>query len=785
MGNFMKHIHPLLRRERRQGLSDDSNYAVLNALDNVLNEAEKDTIKSKIQSSLETATGEYLDHWGDWFGIYRAEGEDDEHYREHIIRHTLLPRGTIQSIIDAIKWFLDDNDANIEIYEPWKNIFYTNKSLLNGEDHLMGYYYRFAIIDITIDRPFPPEIRDIIWAFKPAGVLFYVGYDSGLDITAEWVESPYENMTVHNTQELDRLTGVGVNIKGNMKANDINEEEEVKNIFHTNRSSLNGTDVLAGAFDHNRDYIHLYSESIGGRNFFDKSDAEITASREFVNDVRWDMAPIIDKHGLDQWYTISFDIKSKVAGDVRVYAQNGSGAKYRIGVKDVQVTSEYQRFSTTFKPTKQNDTETRALLAFYGTYDTGRIPVVRNVKFELGNKATPWVPSPTDLSLPDDMSITTHMFPIVDNTTLQDIKANTLERNNVSYNAISNKDSLTDRVDVYSGNIYMVYNVRGFIVAKYKKEYEALKGKNPDVVNKKDYADFLKEPTLSISLSSLATTAKPTTAKVNLVDFTTGKRHTIRTYKLTQTQVSENIDLASLVDYINSEGLVVVEISMSNTESTVVDIDYVNLTFKNVIASGYGMSMNLSASNKTEIEIPKFKAWSWSADGTDRFTTKYPRENLASSKHNGTVSKPSDYWFVTIAEAKTQTGFIWKPDTEYTIVMRGRVLEQGSILRWYVQHPPSYDLNQYDGIKSLTSSTVKKTFRTPKWDKSEPASLSIYNYTKTGGVQLDWIMVIEGTVSQDIYTPSPKDDFDNAYPKYVGFSDKDSSDHKDYIWRPV
>lgn len=453
----MKHIHPLLRRERRQGLSDDSNYAVLNALDNVLNETEKDTIKSKIQSSLETATGEYLDHWGDWFGIYRAEGEDDEHYREHIIRHTLLPRGTIQSIIDAIKWFLDDNDANIEIYEPWKNIFYTNKSLLNGEDHLMGYYYRFAIIDITIDRPFPPEIRDIIWAFKPAGVLFYVGYDSGLDITAEWVESPYENMTVHNTQELDRLTGVGVNIKGNMKANDINEEKEVKNIFHTNRSNLNGTDVLAGAFDHNRDYIHLYG--------------------------------------------------------------------------------------TALKPITLTDTSSLATIK-----------------------------------------------------TLID------ERNNVSYNAISNKDSLTDRVDVSSGNIYMVYNVRGFIVAKYKKEYEALKGKNPDVVNKKDYADFLKEPTLSISLNSLATTAKPTTAKVNLVDFTTGKRHTIRTYKITQTQVSENIDLASLVDYINSEGLVVVEISMSNTESTVVDIDYVNLTFKNVIASGYGMALNLSVRSETKVE---------------------------------------------------------------------------------------------------------------------------------------------------------------------------------------
>lgn len=620
----MKHIHPLLRRERRQGLSDDSNYAVLNALDNVLNEAEKDTIKSKIQSSLETATGEYLDHWGDWFGIYRAEGEDDEHYREHIIRHTLLPRGTIQSIIDAIKWFLDDNDANIEIYEPWKNIFYTNKSLLNGEDHLMGYYYRFAIIDITIDRPFPPEIRDIIWAFKPAGVLFYVGYDSGLDITAEWVESPYENMTVHNTQELDRLTGVGVNIKGNMKANDINEEKEVKNIFHTNRSNLNGTDVLAGAFDHNRDYIHLYG--------------------------------------------------------------------------------------TALKPIALTDTSSLATIK-----------------------------------------------------TLID------ERNNVSYNAISNKDSLTDRVDVSSGNIYMVYNVRGFIVAKYKKEYEALKGENPDVVNKKDYADFLKEPTLSISLSSLATTAKPTTAKVNLVDFTTGKRHTIRTYKLTQTQVSENIDLSSLVDYINSEGLVVVEISMSNTESTVVDIDYVNLTFKNVIASGYGMAMNLSASNKTEVEVPKFKAWSWSADGTDRFTTKYPNENLivGGFELGGLIwDSGIDYE----ASNRIKTGFLKvNPNTEYTIGLKG----QRS-----VAHVFQYDKHENVVTDTMYHATKRNLFTTEENTK-------FVRILQTDFTDLNAEYKLELGDKNTPYTPSPKDDPINAVPQYVGFSDKDSSDPKDYIWRPV
>lgn len=288
MGNFKKHIHPLLKRDKRLDVKDDSNFAILNALDNVLNEAEQDTIKSKIQSSLETATGEFLDRWGDWFGIYREVGEEDDHYREHIIRHTLLPRGTIQSIIDAIKWFLKDNDANIEIYEPWKNIFYTNNSKLNGEDHLMGYYYRFAIIDISIDRPFPPEIIDIICAFKPAGVLFYVGYDSGNDITSEHVKSPYAEMTIDNIQELDRLTGLGIEVRGSAKTTDIRGDAVTSNIFHTNRSLLNGEDVLAGTFDHGREHIHLYGTALTIVDILDTTTlAEVKAQLTELDNVSY------------------------------------------------------------------------------------------------------------------------------------------------------------------------------------------------------------------------------------------------------------------------------------------------------------------------------------------------------------------------------------------------------------------------------------------------------------------------------------------------------------------
>lgn len=140
---------------------------------------------------------------------------------------------------------------------------------------------------------------------------------------------------------------------------------------------------------------------IGGRNYFKNSDREVTnpaATRaEFLNDPNWDMAPIFDAYGVDRFYTISFDLKSAVAGTIQVYSQNGSGTKYNIGTTNIQATTTYQRYSITFKPTLQaNSTETRALLAFYGVYDSGRVPTVKNLMIETGTKASDWQPALED-----------------------------------------------------------------------------------------------------------------------------------------------------------------------------------------------------------------------------------------------------------------------------------------------------------------------------------------------------------------------------------------------------
>lgn len=132
-------------------------------------------------------------------------------------------------------------------------------------------------------------------------------------------------------------------------------------------------------------------------NLLSISRFEKTASSEFVNDSRWDLAPIFEKYGIGIEYTISFDLKSAVSGPIQVYSQNGSGTKYNIGTTTVQATTEYKRYSVTVTPQLQTGTTmTQALLAFYGVYDSGRIPTIKNVKVELGKNATADTPSPSE-----------------------------------------------------------------------------------------------------------------------------------------------------------------------------------------------------------------------------------------------------------------------------------------------------------------------------------------------------------------------------------------------------
>lgn len=107
------------------------------------------------------------------------------------------------------------------------------------------------------------------------------------------------------------------------------------------------------------------------------------SGREFMQYT--DLAPFIDSCGVRP-YTLSFDIRSAntaTASSVRVYFQNGSSARYLMTDQYVQVTTDWKRYQLEFTPTLHDTSLTSAMLAFYGTYNTGNEPEVRNVWVEL------------------------------------------------------------------------------------------------------------------------------------------------------------------------------------------------------------------------------------------------------------------------------------------------------------------------------------------------------------------------------------------------------------------
>lgn len=260
---FWKNLHPLIRRKRKPIYEEDTNYAILNAIDKELEELEGETFKSRIQSSLKTATGFFLDEYGDFFGVFRrTDKENDEDYRDRIVEAIDIPRGTNNSIKRAIRSYLEDNTLGIEIYEPWEDIFYLNRpsSRLNGKHKMQGKYYHFAVIDIYIGSPFGEDIVSLINDYKPAGVTLFTTYDPSLgnidgDLGEGWGAIPYVRTLAGDFENtLEMYTSLYQPLQGTISLSDA---KTLNNIFDLNRSDLSGLDVLSGRYNVHNNRLHL------------------------------------------------------------------------------------------------------------------------------------------------------------------------------------------------------------------------------------------------------------------------------------------------------------------------------------------------------------------------------------------------------------------------------------------------------------------------------------------------------------------------------------------------
>lgn len=122
-----------------------------------------------------------------------------------------------------------------------------------------------------------------------------------------------------------------------------------------------------------------YSIGLMDKNqFILQVDTERRGNNEFNRFV--DIAPYIDKYGVGT-YELSFDLRSEntsTANKVQVYLQNGSGMRYFFS-NTITVSTDYKRYTLEVTPTVSNLDIQEAYLAFYGSYHTGNVPIVKNV----------------------------------------------------------------------------------------------------------------------------------------------------------------------------------------------------------------------------------------------------------------------------------------------------------------------------------------------------------------------------------------------------------------------
>jgi len=139
---------------------------------------------------------------------------------------------------------------------------------------------------------------------------------------------------------------------------------------------------------------------VGGVNVVANSEAPRTStaatSREYLMYERSKELKAFYDENLDKPVTISFEISVPVAGSVQVYSSNGSAHIFSSSVS-VTKANEFQKYEVTVFPKIHTGSTTESTIEFYGTYTTGRIPTIRRLQIEAGNKATAWSPSPRDV----------------------------------------------------------------------------------------------------------------------------------------------------------------------------------------------------------------------------------------------------------------------------------------------------------------------------------------------------------------------------------------------------
>lgn len=179
----------------------------------------------------------------------------------------------------------------------------------------------------------------------------------------------------------------------------------------------------------------------------------------------------------------------------------------------------------------------------------------------------------------------------------------------------------------------------------------------------------------------------------------------------------------------------------------------------------------ITITNVNDGKNPYFHtAYAWSADGTDRFTTVYPNENLFLVKEWEKLPERPFLGFISRLEIQLE------PSTEYTL--------STNIPTW--EDNGTCDLFLLDSNAEPSSAINGVALNKPRTIRTLDDGIIVIGCRRqefSSGTH--WAKLEKGA-TPTIYTPAPSEDYTNAYPTYIGtYSDyepMDSEDSTTYTW---
>lgn len=175
--NFLKHLGGIYNTTYRANFTHK---IVLQTIIGGLSLIENDLELMILELCINTATGKWLDEWGNWFGVYRKFEEKDREYSVRIIATIQTPKSTIPSIKQNTANYLNSligqdkyTKDDIDVFEPFEYVMvYSNKrSEYSSKQKFQDkFYWRHNVIDIKLPENPTDDLKEFLQKIKAAGI---------------------------------------------------------------------------------------------------------------------------------------------------------------------------------------------------------------------------------------------------------------------------------------------------------------------------------------------------------------------------------------------------------------------------------------------------------------------------------------------------------------------------------------------------------------------------------------------------------------------------------------